>query len=573
MRGSHGGVARPNREGCPPPANARPRRPAAGVLTLLLLAGAVSPAAWSMSGHEHVAVGNDGLAVALAHVRHSGGYLCPDSGKLRCIDAELLAKLEEMLPGERDVSYGQMVAAVDHVVNPVKFMEREGEVGCFPGDLDELYTRHIVGYSQLLAWRASHVNEMHFQSEGLASLWYWHFAAVKSATVGECLPRPDMALDQIPDDEQDVNTLVGALVVNAISEHFLHDFFAPGHVFTFRDTMGDYSSLSNHDRYNRLGAVLLVQPSRWRNELKPLLTGEGIAALAHLTPETVEAAVASIEENYTIDLWGDRNLWRSDAQRLLMSLISARSVLDVIDGYVTGQPYNHLGSYEWRQMSIEDGHLVLPRAAIPYGAYAEHRRKNKALFRGTTVHLSLSGQGFVESGEESSFVGLTDLELSTGFRAPGRKPRTGGIAPRIYQWDVAAGYSWLDGGTYRASGPSGRFIFAIPSIDMKFSADAAYRNLEGEGVETRKLATALRWEMGFALAALHLAFGRDYFITSAGTVEGSPTVRYGVTFSLPTTRIPGLRNLADWRLRRKRPKFLSRFDVPPAQERGIEAGD
>ena len=50
-------------------------------------------------------------------------------------------------------------------------------------------------------------------------------------------------------------------------------FFAPGHVFTFRDTMGDYSSLSNHDRYNRLGAVLLVHPARWQNELKPLPPG------------------------------------------------------------------------------------------------------------------------------------------------------------------------------------------------------------------------------------------------------------------------------------------------------------
>jgi hypothetical protein len=520
-----------------------------------------------MSGHEHVEVGNDGLALALAQVRHSGGYLCPDSGKLRCIEVELMAKLEEMLPGDREISYGHMIAAVDHVVNPVKFMEREGEVGCFPGDLDELYTRHIVGYSQLLAWRASHVNEMHFQSEGLASLWFWHFAAIKSAAVGECLPRPDMALDEIPDDEQDVNTLIGALVVNAISEHFLHDFYAPGHVFTFRDTMGDYSSLSNHDRYNRLGAVFLVHPSRWHDELKPLLTEANVAALAHLTPEAVQAAVASIEENYTIELWGDRNLWRNDAQRLFMTLTTARSVLDVIDAYVTGKPANHLGHYEWRQMRIEEGRLVLPIAAIPYGGYAEHRRKNKALFRGTTVHWSISGQGFVESSEESSFVGLTDLELSTGFRAPGRKPKMGGVFPRIYQWDIAAGYSWLDGGTYKARGPSGRFIFAIPPVDMKFSADAAYRKLSGQGIETRRLAPGLRWEMGFALAALHVAFGRDYFITSAATVESSPTVRYGVTFSLPTTRIPGLRNFADWRLRKKRPKFLSRFDVPPVEER------
>ena len=79
--------------------------------------------------------------------------------------------------------------------------------------------------------------------------------------------------------------------------------------------------------------------------------------------------------------------------------------------------------------------------------------------------------------------------------------------------------------------------------------------------------------MGFALASLHVAFGRDYFITSEALVESSPTVRYGVTFSLPTTRIPGLRNFADWRLRKKRPKFLSRFDVPPVEERDGGAGN
>ena len=110
-----------------------------------------------------------------------------------------------------------------------------------------------------------------------------------------------------------MDTLVGALVINAVSEHFLQDIFAPGHIYTLRDTLGAHSALASHDRHNVMGAVFLIHESRWRDELKPLITD----------PASVEAIVAQIEESHRLLLWGDFDLWRNDAQRLFMTLLSS----------------------------------------------------------------------------------------------------------------------------------------------------------------------------------------------------------------------------------------------------------
>ena len=541
------------------------RRAAACVLVAIaacamLLGGAPARA---FGSQEHIDIGNDALAMALAYIESRDEYWCAEGERERCLDEADLDRLRRLLPAADRTTYGHMVAAVDNVVNPIKFVEREGIVACYPSDVDDLYMRHVRGYSQLVAWRASHVNEMHFQGEGMASFWVWHYSAVKAGTAGECLPRPGMALDDVPDAEQRADTLVGSLVLNAIGDHFLQDHFAPGHIFTFRDTLGDYSALATHDRYNVLGAVYLLDRERWLNELKPLLTPEGIAAQGHLDAASVERAVASIEERYLLELWGDRHLWRNDAQRLFMVLLGARSILDVVDGYVTGVWNNHFGEYSWQQMRIVDGKLELPRAGMPYGEYAHQRRKKTYLPRGAVAHIGISGQGYAETSGESAFTGLLDLEFSTGFMAPGRKRRGGGtLEPRIYQWDLAFGYSFLEGADFDARGPTARVIFNIPVIDMRFSADGAYRTLEGNGTKERRGALGLRWELGFALATMHLAAGADHFIDSTGRVQQSPVVRYGITLSLPTTRIAGVSKLATRRLLKKRPKFLSRFEIP-----------
>jgi len=527
------------------------------VVSLLL-----APATWAFRGHEHTDLGNDALAMAIGYLLANERYWCSETRTENCLDQVDLERLERMLPDGDRITYGDVCAAVDHVVNPIKFFERTGYVACYPTDVEQLYASHVLGHSQLLAWRASHVNDMHFQGEGMASFWLWHNTGVTASASGECLPRPGLAIDNIPDADQTVDTLIGALVVNAIGDHFLQDHFAPGHVFTFRDTLGDYSSLSNHDRYNVLGAVYLVHKGRWLAELKPLLTEAGIAAQQHLTAEAVAAGVANIEDGYTLNLWGDDNLWRSDDQRLFQVLLGARSILDVIDAYVSGVSANHLGQYYWEQMKIVDKQLELPIAGLPYGRYAPHRRRSRSLPRGTVAHISFSGQGFGEFSGESAFAGLTDLEFSYGYFTPGRKLRSGALEPRIYEWDVALGYSWLEGSDYSARGPSARLIFSVPIIDMRFSADTAYRKLHGLGTEVNKLAYSLRWELGFALAAMHLAVGSDHFITSTGAVEQSPILRYGVTFSLPMSRIPVIEKMTKARWRKKRAKFLSRFTIP-----------
>lgn len=512
-------------------------------LTLLLLPSPL----FGYGSAEHTQLGDEGMRLALAYIATDEEVLCSSRPGLdNCLDDNDVRRLVELQSGQGHLSYGRLAAAVDYVVNPLKHLERQGNIACHPSEVSELLGDNLLHKRLLSAFRASHNNASHFQGELMMSIWFWHSAAVQAATLGRCpAPRGSAAAGGL-------DTLIGALVVNSVADHYLHDMFAPGHIATLRDTMNDANALAMHDRYNSLGIDFFVDGERWWTDLRPMLLESDLDGLMGLDRDAVLAAVGRIDRSYLVELWGDGDLHRSEDLMVFLAALNARSIVDVVEAYVTGEPVDHFDRYTWYQMKIVDGELHLPYAAIPYGHYPQMVRRKKRLAHGVVFNFELSGQGFEARRGGAAFRNNIAVDLSSGILAPGRKLPTGEIVPRFYAWDYALGWSWVDSETHSGNGPRGRITLSIPDVDMQFSVIAAYRGLSGQGTESDEWGGSLRWGVGFGLINVFLGLGYDRFIDDAGELTGAGDVEFGLVFSSPTTRLPGIGKLEKWRLRKKR---------------------
>ena len=179
---------------------------------------------------EHHAMANLALDAAIAFERQAvlGGG-----------DPGAAAALPAML--EMRGHYGQVTACVDYFLYPEKMLAfswkpqatspSDGipEHGHFP--MQALEDQCRQGASLL---QASHSNHAHFQQDLMVSLRVWHAMAIGVA--------------------RNENNIYGALFINAIADHYLQDFFAPGHIVTPRDIKTDVPATAMHDKANLAGA-------------------------------------------------------------------------------------------------------------------------------------------------------------------------------------------------------------------------------------------------------------------------------------------------------------------------------
>ena len=376
---------------------AAPRWAAQAMLAFALLAGE----AHAFDSGEHCTVANLALRVAL------------DYTTSRVRDASVHERLERMRaimdpssdecfpeswyrPSDANFSYGKVAALVDYVGNPADLFLRYGsepQAITGPGDLNAAYfgphTRLFGRFSI-----ATHNNVEHFQGLLLSSFKAWHDSALAAA-------------------DRD-GGLFDALARSAIADHYLQDFFAPGHMITPRDGLPDVIALSWHDHYNKLGIPVVVRnvaalspiisfiDSNTRNGHSDYDADFGNIADHRLPRYAAERvgfrqAIAAIEgadgdrpskcprdahDRYkafpglsvdssgpdvsqapvrVICLYGDGSLdghaaymaASIPAQKALMVLVEAHYILEVLDEYTTRtqQPYV---SYEWcpRETSV-----------------------------------------------------------------------------------------------------------------------------------------------------------------------------------------------------------------------------
>jgi hypothetical protein len=230
------------------------RSPAAWILALTF--ALVSDLASAFESHEHRAFGRASLQVARWYLAQS------TSGE----EGERIAQAIARFDGEREaIHYGELAGCVDYFMNPEKILalrwkprkDASGNRVEVAGDLpiDEFPFDSLPCRKEGLRWlQASHSNHAHFQQDLMMSLRVWHRLAIGIA--------------------KDEKNLFGALVVNAIADHFLQDFFAPGHLVTPRESLTDVPATAMHDLANIMGAAFTPKMSdRLATVLKFICTG------------------------------------------------------------------------------------------------------------------------------------------------------------------------------------------------------------------------------------------------------------------------------------------------------------
>jgi hypothetical protein len=282
------------------------------------------------------------------------------------------------------LSYGEMVSFVDYVLDPIRLMSRAAGTGGLPrcpNDLDEDFLSRLRNRLTLQLFAAKG-DDSHFQEQAMMSWWLWHRQAVLAAAYG------DAARQGSPTGNE---RFFSGLLMNAISNHYLEDSFAPGHIFTPREGH-DFAAMSMHDFYNRQGACFAIDATRW-DELAALIDPGRHAKLLGVKSEVLK----SIKENgfpgNQLWLLGDGYLIPSkrktnaapgleesaQLQRIFITLVVARSIVDVLQSYACGVPVNNFEEHTWSPLQ------TAPRSSgknirwLAPGSLMESMKKNSSI--------------------------------------------------------------------------------------------------------------------------------------------------------------------------------------------------
>lgn len=335
-----------------------------------------------------------------------------------CTQAQV-DKTELLLP---TYSYGSINELVDYMSHPEQIFERfqslpesntainniplnHTHLNAYVFSLKDpsLARRWTAKFAATLDYfEASSDNERHFQHALLESMHYVHSTAVATAREGH---------------------LYKALVLNAMSDHYLNDYFAPGHITTPRENSHDTVALAMHDRANRAGSCYRIDPSTW-NELEDILMfvksnhaarSYDIVTTAEIEDDDdiarIRANLIECNDRFDVDITleklnslagrlevqdeiidtlttshdqvfmqGDGRLALNPRQRLFMLLVQVKSITEVLEAYLycQGTPANGCGTappdfttqYEWTgSYDIANYTVRNPHAKIRYGQY------------------------------------------------------------------------------------------------------------------------------------------------------------------------------------------------------------
>jgi hypothetical protein len=437
--------------------------------------------------------------------------------------------------------YGQMVVSVDHRVDPLKIFENArvngGIAPSSPYDLDEYLVAHLLDIVQLTEnFRALSVDDNHFQGQALANFELLHAAAVS------------LAHSDITSGGKIRGSLLGGVIVNSFASHYLQDIFAPGHIVTPRYGLHDAIAAGMHDKFNILGARFLVNPERWQ-ELMDLLTVVKPGSDLERRLKVNHWRNKSFGSGDPIELWGDGDLWRSPSEELLVTLLTARSLVDVFESYCGTKSGGHdlvnsfLGShFTLMHRNYETGQkYVLPQWKFAYG------------------EMQVPGYGFdyptvlgFTVGQETVSMPRAHLAARNAFEMdmfiPRQRPtstdRNGIYRPLQPLIGLTAGYRYAWARNERVHAPVIRVISAWPMIHTQISVDIARRRYTIDGHHSgSRSAAGLRAQSGFSILKFDIGLMRDAaFVDRVGLRRGW-TVQSGVTIEGPLLKVPGLRML------------------------------
>lgn len=339
----------------------------------------------AFNGKEHVDLSNDAIDLAIEYLKkYPLKNTCPEEGeykKKRIDDVKkvltsfkegdwILKNGKEMTKSKGKYSYSNFVRYVDSVKSPFEWIKMDVESACVGQadcNLDKKFLKTLPD-NYMTSLDAAHQNHAHFQKEAMYSFWWWHKQAIAEAYFsrksGAC-----------PKNSKSDHTyfckcepLRGAFLLSAYADHFLQDYFAPGHTLTPRSLTSDMYSLAIHDRYNKKGHLFQVTNCdriiNICNQVK-----KSLALKTDREKKLKERLVCicpddNVKEIGTLMLYGDDYLDKSEDQRIFIALVCARSILDVAETYIHGEIKNHFTSFTWEEESNS-----VKKAEIAFGNY------------------------------------------------------------------------------------------------------------------------------------------------------------------------------------------------------------
>lgn len=421
----------------------------------------VAASAYAFNSDEHERLANRAFAIAL----DMSGVSCKESApKEKPFDS--VCELSPERPNA-SISYGQIDARVDFMLSPEELFVQIGKSNSYPSNSAELNPSIVGPYSisskDLL--RSSHNNEAHFQGYALFNLHDWHNRARW------------LAADQ--------HNLFAALVANAVSDHFLNDFFAPGHIVTPRYNFSDPFALAMHDYYNKIGAHFYVNDWTALEVILDYIDAQESKPGGSQYGIKLETIRALREHHDAIYLQGDGRLKDEPDEELFITLIEVASVREVLDCFqsASGCSTNHFSEYLWTPATLDvNAHLPIkaPEAGMHFGKYGSVYGQHEEVATPQLYYpvLGLSG------GEETIFVDKGQYRFSVAletipFGWPGSpdylrhpydatKPDSNKPVFGI-NLGPALGFYYSQASDYHVLGPSFRFVADFPLNDMQIS--------------------------------------------------------------------------------------------------------
>lgn len=489
---------------------------------LLLLVICLTPTAQAFLYDEHCVVSNQSLLLAVqrasgqeAHLRLSAS----DAARLRALARSTCRERAlRSRPGGPEVSYGDMVALVDYAMSPLDFflnVANDASSADFTeGVLPDESLRKLA-HTPLYHYRAASNNDNHFQDRALFAYHLYHrFAVHLAATEGN---------------------LISALVINAYADHFLQDALAPGHVRTPRRHLHDAPSIGLHDYYNRHGLIFWPRRTEALADMTASGLPEELEPLFEIVGGSVRRYLALLEE-MGFPMYGDGRVERAPAQHLYLVLLSARSVMDVLASYVTGEATNSLEEYTWSGYRSDGDQRYSPSVGITFGQYKSLEDSWMLTFI-PVLGTSVGHQSLFRRGDGSSRMWAAAELFLVGSPGTDWIETEGGRAAGLPQFMLPFGYSVVGGGGVRGHGPMLRFVLPMNSIGTQLSALTGYRWYRAGEAAGQGPHAGLRVEMGVGLMVVGIGIDYDRQVNSSGEFRPHLGLTSSLSFALTTNQL------------------------------------
>ena len=460
--------------------------------------------AFGFTGKEHVDISNMALQIALDRLAAEQG---------ECAAQRDVTDLANFLTVENVASrqsYGDLVALVDYINDPEGLFNADGAKAVAPGDVSAIDWRHVkaVQGDVLAKLQALHLNEGHFQNGALLRHTVWHAAAL------------DIARDH----------LVMALLLEAYADHFLEDFFAPGHVMTPRSSTVDMQALALHDAYNRKEVAFCVRPEA---AAQILALSDGLARAQsvpgnglHISDGELNELRSDLKTSRVVKLEGDNTLARRGKEAAFLTLVVARSILDVLEAKcAVCERKNNFEVRNWTWPPVLPGAVgnaigdydIQSRPGDDLSGFMRHSFGSVVV---PSVSLDVFPRGNIQQIRPE--VGL-DLPLAT-------------VVPRVESWVKAI--TSLYGVSFAADQHNQIYgfhllgLYPMKDIDSQVTLSYGVNYLTAAKPWIRPQ-TAVGIETGFGLFFLHFGLGYDYFVDTAEHLHAGLILRSGVSLSIP----------------------------------------